>query len=228
MPRLSIPLFHGTSTALLTSIESHGLGGGDPVSALDAVACLNALSSLAEVALSRDEWWASEADCIHRMCAQSISAAGFNFRHGQTYVSASELTAVRYAITNCVGSELLSTCIELRERVAHFPNKRLAAIEFQYRDLFSLSEGNPRPLLLRLDGVRTEQLLSETGGPPNDVLASIESLASIGLPEALQGHNFILSTPLPIGALRAFEIDVSPGDPSFPKYSLREHVRNVT
>ena len=228
MPRLAIPLFHGTSTALLPSIARFGLGGGDPVSAFNAVGCLNALSSLADTALSEDDWWASEADCTHRMCAQSVSAGGFNFRHGQTYVSASELTAVRYAITNCVGSELLSTCIELRRRLLPFPSERLAAIEFQHRELFSLSEGNPQPLLLRMNGVATEHLLSETGDSPSSVLASVAELVSCGLQEALEGHNFILSTPMAPGAVQVFSIKVVQEDRSFPKYSLGKHVPSVT
>lgn len=226
MPYLSFPLFHGTSTALLSSIEHFGLGGGDPITALDAVSCLQRLVAIADIELSRDDWWASEADLTHRMCEQSISAAGFNFRHGQTYVSASELTAVRYAITNCVGSELLSTCIELKRRLARSRNERLAAVEFQFRELFALATENPEPVLLRLEGVSSDDLLSETGGPPESTLKSIESLRPFGS-EALQGHNFILSRPQPCEACRVLYINVAQYDPYFPQYSLRERAHPV-
>jgi hypothetical protein len=218
------PLFHGTSTLFVDSIVQLGLGAHDPVKRFGAHECLRDLKAIADNALRDDEWWLGESALVTRMCAGSISAGGFSFRYGQVYLSASEVAAVRYACSNAQGSEFLSTCVALYERIAATSASLLNEVELKHRELLSLGAMRSSPVLVQVTDVPCMNLRSETGLPIAESLASMRELATIGpVPEVFEGHHFTLLAPIPPSAVQCYLVELSEPDPYLPKYSLRPY-----
>ncbi len=157
---LPFPLYHGTSTLWLHSIKEHGLGGRDIVSEFGArqymEEAVEYLSNLSEDC--QPDFWT--LDIWNRMALQEVTAGGFNFRHNGLYVTANRAKALDYA-ENLLGSELLTECSKVNQLLESLP-KPLDWPK-KYGRLLELFQGSYRPLLVRIDLVRPEDLLSEVG-----------------------------------------------------------------
>ena len=111
-----ILLYQGTGKMFLQSKQGFGLGDRSP----DVVTRSHRpLEELAD--LEAWDWLEDPGRCVAKstfdnMRKQAVTEGSLNFRCGSAYVSPSLLTAVRYAISNRYGSELLSTVLFVLER----------------------------------------------------------------------------------------------------------------
>lgn len=193
------PLFHGTSTAFLPSILKRGLGAFDPVSSANGVRCLTRLLPLADRYLLDQETWQLERIGIEFMVKQCVTNGNMNFRHGSTYCSPSEATAVRYALSNSHGSELLSSCIGLYRRLSLTASDQISFFEVEFPEIYSLSLTRPVPVLIVVQNVPGSVLRTEQG---SDAIEQIYAIASANHDDEVaqvmfEQFNFELTAPIP-------------------------------
>ena len=206
-----LSLYHGTSTLFLPDILSLGLAAKNPLAELQVHELAQELAPLIRQHLSHTDMYAHRHDTWERMVNQWSGA--MNFQHGQTYLSPSISTAVRYAINNRCGSEFLTYAVDflglfiardvpgVRDRLFRkFPN------------VFQLLDRSPAPVLLRVDDVPTGSLLAEDGGPPDKNIEFVLQMLT-EMPDLVQGilqqTNFRLCAPASLVQLRAWLIAVS-------------------
>jgi hypothetical protein len=154
--RLQIPLFHGTSSLWLDSIQKHGLGGTFPF-IRDALGLLPMLHQLVP-AEHRDI-------TVPNMISQKTDH--MNWQHGQVYFSLALEDAVRYAQSNGLGSELLSVVAGYAEHVG--ADARLPIW------LLDLKRAAKSPGVLAVNDVAVSSLETERGGDPHVQLAAFEA-----------------------------------------------------
>lgn len=120
--RLTIPLFHGTSTLFYESIVESGLGVRDVIEELGIRRAAGILVKLcAELGFPPE--WLSEISACARVAENPTGQthshdSGFNFRYGGTCLSPSRATAVAYARLYGCGSEGLTYTSRLFRKVA--------------------------------------------------------------------------------------------------------------
>lgn len=168
---LPFPLYHGTSTIWRESIIEHGLGGHDVLKELQALAFYNQcrvhLQSIPADKLAAD----LHPYLIDLIATQRVTAAGFNFRHGGTYLTPSRNTAERYA--NRYGSELLQECKRVYDVILHAENGQTPEWARQFDALLCVLMQAGKRLLVRIDDVNLHELEAEDG---TDALIHISPL----------------------------------------------------
>jgi hypothetical protein len=147
--RLTVPLFHGTSTLFYESIVAAGLGGRNIVEDLNLRTVVRSLLDLCETELPHDASWASEKAAALKIGASpSLDSLnrnwGFNFRYGGTYVSASRRTAETYALLYNCGSEALAYTPKLLERLSQHRPGLAAREEFSEINALARKHREPR------------------------------------------------------------------------------------
>lgn len=154
---LRLPLFHGTSSLWLDSIERNGLGGAWPP-IQEAKALLGKI--LDRIPLSERDLGAEK---------MVLQEEGFtNWQHGQVYFSLAFGDAERYARSNALGSELLSECLHYAEEF-----DLVAMLPGWLKDL----RGIPKmPVVLKVAEVQISWLERERRleGTANDALAKLD------------------------------------------------------
>jgi len=115
MSLLPIPLFHGTSSLFLDDIIRLGLGGLNPVIEWRILEFAQTIFPLVEQHLSQEERLIVKVGEFKLMVEQRSVA--MNFQHGDTYLSPSSATAVRYAVNKRVSSELLSYTLDFLQEL---------------------------------------------------------------------------------------------------------------
>ena len=191
-----LPLYHGTSTAFTASIIQRGLGAHDPVRSSQGVECLARLLSIADDHLASSEDWMSERISIEAMTLQCVTAGNMNFRHGSTYLSPSQATAVRYALSNSHGSELLSSCIGLYQRLRTANASLVTLLEREFPEIHSLSSMEPTPVLVELKTVAVDSLRTEQGEQPQQQISRVLNSTGSMREALLQQFNFELRLPI--------------------------------
>ena len=218
--RMLVPLYHGTSGIFLPSIKKGGLGAGNPNLAL------NTFGLLADVLDPIERNWSQEPEFALNMLAaraildQGVTRGGFNFRHNNVYLSASEKKAVEYALSNPFGSELLSTALSLYEKLESRDKASADQIFQKYPAIFDLRTLANQPLLVEVLCVPIQNLRSETGDNPAELLRRMEDNSNIGK-IMLQTCNFELVSTHPPHNLRYYDIEWRNSDPNLPHYTLR-------
>lgn len=175
--RMTIPLYHGTSSMFLPSIEKHGLGGKNPLAELHALDWFRRLLTLCDSALGNDEEWRSERFVAVSFAEQEVTAGGFNFRHGDTYLTPSRQSAVNYALKNRWGSEFLSLGFLLYEKLLQRCPEVLETAEVRGSPVMDLCSGEAHPILVQAHDVPLAQLRSESGSRPEREIEGFESLS---------------------------------------------------
>src|SRR5204862_7682614 len=95
---LQIPLFHGTPTVNVPSIQQHGLGARGIVKSLRVLECLTEMYAAAVRSIPEDdEDRFLFGDSIEPAVNQRVTGSGMNFKHGATYLTPSKFTATNYA-----------------------------------------------------------------------------------------------------------------------------------
>lgn len=101
---LRLPLYHGTSTLWMDSIRKNGLGGSMP-RLEEARALLESINK--HIPPERKDM------TLEMMVNQEQGA--MNWQHGQVYFSLAFEDAKSYALSNSLGSEILSECVKSAE-----------------------------------------------------------------------------------------------------------------
>jgi hypothetical protein len=219
---LGIPLYHGTSSLFLNSIVRFGLGGRNLIAEWNVLEFAKIIYPLVE-----EHFWCRDdlkvkVQSFKWMMKQK--SAAMNFQHGDTYLSPSVLTAIRYAANNRYGSELLTYTLDfldelIRLKVDGVSDKLYRA----YPHLFEKLDVSPAPLLIQVDGIVPTALAAENGADAAPVLKRVYDTiqSSPRLRDVLlQQTNFRLRTPVLVTGLKVSFINVASWNPFEPEYSL--------
>lgn len=203
MANLEFPLYHGTCTLFLERIAQHGLGGWDPIKEWRVLECLRKVLPIAEKHAGRSEIIRSHIGNARSM-AEQVNA-GLNFQHGSVYLSPSKETAVRYACGKKKGSELISRVVLLIEELVRLDIAEVKKDLYQeFPEVFHLQDIDAAPVLIQVNHVSMDNLLSERGESPEDNLEKIRGL-QVRIPDSWeqisQQLNFRLIRPIPANEL---------------------------
>ena len=222
--KLPIDLYHGTSTLFLDSIIKNGLGGINPAIEWKVLELTQEVYKLSELHLKETHLFQVSSNSFKQMAKQSNN--GFNFQHGDTYLSPARSTAARYAMSKRYGSELLTYTIDfLKELISldiHYVKNNLYK---KYPKVFGLIEANPSPLIIQVKNLSASSLLNEYGESATENLKEINELmneTSSMRDRMLQQTNFRLTTPVGADNLKFFLVNVQNWDPYGPKYNMYE------
>lgn len=213
-------LYHGTSTVFLNGIIKYGLGGMNPISDWKVLDLARELNPLVQQHFA--EQYALKAATFQQMVDQSCG--NWNFQHGDTYLAPSQDTAIRYAVTEKYGSELLTYTLFFLDELVRINAPGVRDDLYQrYRTAFDTLDINPAPLLIKLRAAPIRSLASERGGDATKVLERMEVTASENpdLFEVLhQQDNFRLCSPVPLSELDVFLVNVTRFNAYKPEYTL--------
>lgn len=213
---LPIPLYHGTSTLFLAEVLSLGLGGKDPLADLNLHEFIKELNPIIQQHLRDTDAYSARSAIWNRMVNQE--AGRKNYQHGQTYLTPSVSTAVRYASNTLDFLQILCDRNVSSVRTDLFR---------KFPTIFNLLDISPAPILFRLDGLAEEDLLGEDGESPRPGFDRIREMLDIyPNPEkaqtVLQQVNFRLKTSVSVKCLRAWAICITKFHSFVPQYNLYE------
>jgi hypothetical protein len=225
--RLAVSLFHGTASLFVESIASHGLGGRNPIRELAAIETLRELVVVADRHLAHELEWQSLRIDAEPMAFQRLTAGGFNYRHGATCLSPSRLSAVRYALSNHLGSELLSQAEAVWKLLAaRVPDACEISTLQDHPALLLIQSSQPEPILVEVSNPPLSHLWGERDEPALEIVDSMEfdDPAVQGRPNlrdmAWQQHNFELLHPIPPEMLTIYRIEQLNQDQIVPGFQL--------
>lgn len=225
--KLTIDLFHGTSTLFLDSIIQNGLGGVNPVIDWKLLELSKEVYELSEKHLQGTELFNRSSFSFKQMSEQSKSGS-FNFQHGNSYLSPSQQTASNYAINKEFGSEMLTYTIlflkELLSRDIPYVKNELFR---KFPKVFRVIESKPSPLIIQVKNVSASSLLDEHGNDPQNNFELLqECIDKDGEIFDLlsQQTNFRLIKAVPKNNLKFWIINVQNYDMWDHQYNLYEIV----
>ena len=223
--KLTIDLYHGTSTLFLDSIIQKGLGAVNPVNEWKLLELSKEVYALSEQYIKETNFFLKKSYSFKKMTEQS-SGGSFNFQHGDTYLTPSKQTAARYAINTRYGSEMLTYTIDFLKELISLDIQYVKTNLFRkYPKIFGLIEANPSPLLIRVSNVSINSLLSEYGDDPGANLEDVKQMMNESRDfseTALQQTNFRLVTSVPLTDLKIWLINVQKWNLLSPQYNLYE------
>ncbi len=219
---IPFPLYHGTSTAFLEDIRKLGLGAKDPLAEIGLHGFVKDLLPIIDANLKGVAIYEARRQSFGYMAEQK--SAAMNFQHGQTYLSPSKKTAIRYAVDKRYGSELLSYSLVFLQLLLDLEVPGVASELYQrHPAVFRFLDISPSPMLVRADHVPLDALMTENG---KDTVSSIERLLQLSekggkhLEEFGQQTNFRLISPLSVRQTKLWFINVTEWNPFTPKYAL--------
>jgi hypothetical protein len=220
MSLLPFSLYHGTSTLFLKDIIESGLGGVDPVEKWKILEFAKAIAPIVNEHLSSDDNFMVKANTFMHMVNQTSSHS--NYQHGDTYLSPSMDTAVRYASNKRYGSEILTYSLDfLEELIRRDIGEGIDDLYQKYPRLFGFLDISPAPLIIEVIDYDTDWLLTEFG---NDATKQIEKLVMDynlnpdDIHEEGQQDNFRLINPVPSDSLKIWLLNVTRWHPIKPEY----------
>lgn len=207
MAKLEFPLYHGTSTIFLKSIAQHGLGGWDPIKEWRVLECLRRVIPVAGRYADRSEFIPDLMNNAQKMADQVNSH--MNFQHGAVYLSPAKQTAVRYACgKGKKGSELISRTVWLIEELVRLDISEVKGELYRdFPEIFDVMDINVAPVLIQVNSVLDENLLSESGESPAINLERVRKYRHKfpdSWEEVSQQCNFRLTEPI-----ASKELDIS-------------------
>jgi hypothetical protein len=217
--KLTIPLFHGTSTIFLESIIENGLGGRNPIKDLNLFELANEVYTLSEKYLKDTELYEVSYGSFELMIKQNTGTAlSMNFQHGDTYVTPSQKTAVRYVMGDKetrpehkqqeYGSEFLTYTLWFMMEII---KKNISEVEDnlikRFPKVYNLLKSTPSPIIVEMKEIPIDHLLSEDGKDPDKTLKQIQSFFDKDMPELCQQSNFRLKQPVPTSELKFWMIN---------------------
>lgn len=206
--KLTIPLYHGTSSLFIDSIRHCGLGGRNPIEHYKVVDFLACLYSICERLFLDDEGWKTRRIYIEPMVKQDITEGGFNFQHGATYLTPTRQAAVNYAVNNRYGSEIISLSFLLYDKIKKEKASELNATEISDAPVLQLMSSSPEPYLVKVPHVPVSILESEAGGSPDKMIEMIElSKDLLNKDRSIFNFNFRLLTPVPWNEISVERLD---------------------
>jgi hypothetical protein len=208
-----IPLYHGTSSVYLESIEKYGLGAVNPIRRDDALALFKNLLAACDEVFANDVEWNSLRFLPQWMSDQRSMSSYVNFQHGETYLTPSRSSAVSYALSNRLGSEFISEADRLYRLLVGRNPRIVAERGLDRHPLIRMFDLNATPVLITIQGVPVKSVATEGGGSPQDSIASLQNFGDlIGRPGCTINVNFRLRVPILPGH---FSVEIL--DPSVEK-----------
>ncbi|MEA4840783.1 MAG: hypothetical protein VB110_07245 [Bacteroidales bacterium] len=210
------PYYHGTSELFLSSIISTGLGGINPNLEYGLLDILRHLYSISEDNLLDNEKYLKIRTTTKAMVNQSLlsypntpGAEKLNFEHGYTYVSCIKDIAISYAVNKEYGSEILTRIIHLYRLIKDFRHNFYVPKELDSIDIDRISKQKTKPVLICLHDIKSNELLTEFGGPSEYIIDRIFNL-SVDYDKAwlVQNCNFRLASPIEEGRLKYYKIKI--------------------
>jgi len=195
-----IPLFHGTSTLFLESIQTHGLGGVKPLEVHSVRAFVKEAYELCDAVYSGDEKWEDCKFSPQWLINQECFSDNANFQHGDTYLATNRACAVRHALKNSCGSELLTTGAFM---VGLIRDRRPELIDQAFlarNPVMKLISSDSKPILVTVRNVSADMLLSEGGENPEKQIEKLKTLWSIFDGHDVPTINFRLRCVLPLSS----------------------------
>lgn len=206
---MTLPLYHGTSSLFVDSIREKGLGARNPIADYGVVQFLESIYPICEELFTTDDEWIARRVIIRPMMRQEVTAGGFNFQHGESYLTPCRGSAVGYALSNLLGSELISVaCFLFRMIEKHRPGE-LERRAFPRGPLLKLFCQSPSPYLVTARNVPVQALVGERGNPVQEVIEQLRSLVEAvpDLTGVTFNINFRLTSPLSPHLLSIEQID---------------------
>lgn len=171
---LTIPLYHGTSSIFLDSIFEFGLGGKNIITDWKVLEAAREIFYFAQTYCKSTNLWRISSPSFERMVNQESTGAGFNFQHGNVYLSPNRDTCIRYA-TKKDGSELISYTMDFFDEVKKLNQQKIVKdLCRKYPELFKLVNTVPAPILIEIRNIATSSLLDEHGNDPQKFLDRID------------------------------------------------------
>jgi len=210
--RINIPLYHGTSSLFLEDIIKYGLGGQNPVVSWHVLEFGKKIYPLVEKHLS-NSYLEARIGSFKLMVEQKSGI--MNFQHGDTYVSPSKSTAIRYAVNKRYGSEILTYTLDFLDELIRQKIKGVTDDLYKhYPQLFNLLDISPAPLLFKIDNIDNrdqEDLVAEDGSNATQTLDYIHEVLKSSpndADELLQQSNFRLCRPISVKDMKIWFIHV--------------------
>lgn len=226
--KLTVPLFHGTSTVFINSILQHGLGAKNPIHEYGIHELAKKVLLLAEDNLKDWDVFTQKEQSFRNMVNQTSSTRGLNFQHGDIYLSPSKYTAIRYAISNRYGSEFITYTLDL---LAELIRRNITGAKDhlyrEFRSAFSLLDISPKPITIEVSNVPVAALWDEHGRDPSlwfELMAETLRTSPDMFQLNLQQTNFRSVRPISADALRVWLIIVKRNRHAIPEYTLDELV----
>lgn len=147
-----------------------------------------------------------------------------NFQHGDTYLSASKNTAIRYAVNKRFGSELLSYCLDLLQELLNRNNSPIKDVVYpRFPHLFNLLNISYAPIIIAVQNISPNFLTDEHGNDAAKNIARINQALDKDADHAhvlIQQMNFRLKGTVPSENLGIWLVNVQEWNPLLPKYKL--------
>ena len=203
---LTVPLFHGTSTLFLESIQEHGLGGVNPIDTFSVRNFVQQAYGLCDSILAGEKEWDACKFSASWCNKQESFSDNANFQHGDTYLTPSRASAVGYALTNRFGSELLSLGAKLIDLIQERRPELLEQHPLMRHPVRKLVSSDSKPILITARNVSIDMLRSESGDNPQKQIELLETLWPID-PDTVLNINFRLCSILSSNSLKIEYLD---------------------
>jgi hypothetical protein len=202
MAIVDFPLYHATSSIFEDSIKLLGLGGYNPVKELKAIEFLAILEEMGDRELAKNKLWnkLEFQDTINKMTTQTITDGGFNYQHGEVYLTPRIHTAVGYS-RNKYGSEIISKIFETLDLFTSLDVKIDSKMLADFQNLISLKELTAIPVIYEINNLPIEYLsMGESGQDlEKHINLVIENISKFG--KIITPRNFRLKKTIPFDML---------------------------
>ena len=209
--------YHGTSSFFLRSINKYGLGGINPNEEWKLFDLLKYLYELSELKLQNNKKYLEIRDTTRAMAFQKpllikkgVNAGTHNFNHKNIYLSYGILRAIVYAINNEYGSEILTRIIALYRLLINEKINVMIPAHLNTINIEKIERERFFPILIGIDNVDSEFLLTEYGEPADKCLSTIynlkKTLNEASFFERVQLYNFRLLEVIPKYRLNYYRV----------------------
>jgi hypothetical protein len=222
--------WHGTSTIFLDSIRQSGLGRINPstdLKLLDVLRFLYDEVSLLDIAHPVLEINRASIKAAIEQRDLNYHGLVLNYQHQGVYIAASPIRAAYYACLNKVGSEILEKCLILLSVLIDANLEPEIPADLNIFDVRQYLSIPAKPIMIEIIEVSDTDLITEDGRDATDSLRELRNDFN-NLPvaqqfEKLQFCNFRLLKPVPVNALRFYEVDYEghPKQRNFQYYLTR-------
>lgn len=168
--RLTIPLYHRTSTLFLDDILEVGLGAVSPIK---KYRIMETLEKLVHKGFEHSKHLPGYENALLNEGSMIVNQTGVNYRYGGVYLTPSMFSAFRYSSHNQYGSELISKTF----RLYHLLKENAVPVELDNDFLSHIINRSYQPVILVATGIDVAWLQAERSDETIDSV--IEWLQSV-------------------------------------------------